>query len=94
LRVNNNLPSEQLNPWILHEVNPVTEPKESDRENEIAKFNFELPLLDKTDNLIKSAFKVFVVSFITIDTYEISRYPGIRPDDFLNDLINTLAPYD
>jgi hypothetical protein len=52
-------------------VKPATEPKESGRENEIAKFNFELPLLDKTDNLIKSAFKIFVVLFIAMDTYEI-----------------------
>jgi hypothetical protein len=52
-------------------VKQVTEPKESRRENEIAKFNSELPLLDKTDNLIKSAFKISVASFIAIGTYEI-----------------------
>jgi hypothetical protein len=61
-------------------VKPVTEPKELDRENEIAKFNSELPLLlDRTENLIKSAFKIFIVSFIAIDTYDLtlsSNQPG------------------
>jgi glutathionylspermidine synthase len=75
-------------------VKPVTESKKPDRENKIAKFNSELLFLDKTDNLIESAFKLFAVSFIAINIYEIEQYPGLRPSDFLNDLVNTLARFD